>query len=343
MLARCASRPSSRRFPSCVGGGGRAAAGRAHEHELQGRLRRDGPLVVRMSGKDTGLLAIDRENEAHNTSLRAETGVGAPFVACGARAGRAGARVPRGRGDEPGEAPPRRPARPRRGGVPPPARRAPFLGDFDMFEIQRALSRRRAGARLPPARPLPRVRAAGRAHRGGDARARRSRPCPCNNDLLAENFIDVGGELRMIDYEYSGQQRAVLRARERLERVGSLARPARASSSRTTTAPRSANKVARCRLWGLMSKYGWMLWALDPGRGLRARLRLLGVGRWRSTTRAVAEFDGPDFERLLADVQRGRGRLAAPSRSLGCRNRGRVGISPSGACRCAGFVRWTRP
>jgi SAM-dependent methyltransferase len=27
---------------------------------------------------------------------------------------------------------------------------------------------------------------------------------PCNNDLLAENFIDCGGELRLIDYEYSG-------------------------------------------------------------------------------------------------------------------------------------------
>ena len=27
---------------------------------------------------------------------------------------------------------------------------------------------------------------------------------PCNNDLLAENFIDVGGEMRIIDYEYSG-------------------------------------------------------------------------------------------------------------------------------------------
>ena len=33
---------------------------------------------------------------------------------------------------------------------------------------------------------------------------------PCNNDLLAENFIDVGGEFRLIDYEYSGMERRVL-------------------------------------------------------------------------------------------------------------------------------------
>ena len=27
---------------------------------------------------------------------------------------------------------------------------------------------------------------------------------PCNNDLLAENFIDDGRMLRLVDYEYSG-------------------------------------------------------------------------------------------------------------------------------------------
>jgi thiamine kinase-like enzyme len=27
---------------------------------------------------------------------------------------------------------------------------------------------------------------------------------PCNNDLLAENFIDAGDRIYLIDYEYSG-------------------------------------------------------------------------------------------------------------------------------------------
>src|SRR6266576_4320839 len=40
-----------------------------------------GRFVVRISGKDTSLLAIDRETEVHNTIAAAETGVGAPFVA----------------------------------------------------------------------------------------------------------------------------------------------------------------------------------------------------------------------------------------------------------------------
>jgi len=30
-------------------------------------------------------------------------------------------------------------------------------------------------------------------------------PCPCHNDLLAANFIDAGGAMRIIDWEYAGQ------------------------------------------------------------------------------------------------------------------------------------------
>ena len=36
-----------------------------------------GAYVVRVAGEDTGLLAIDRENEDHNTIAAAEVGVGA--------------------------------------------------------------------------------------------------------------------------------------------------------------------------------------------------------------------------------------------------------------------------
>ena len=40
-----------------------------------------GAYVVRIAGKDTSLLGIDRENEAHNSIAAAETGVGAAVVA----------------------------------------------------------------------------------------------------------------------------------------------------------------------------------------------------------------------------------------------------------------------
>jgi Ser/Thr protein kinase RdoA (MazF antagonist) len=40
-----------------------------------------GAYVVRISNKDSSLLAIDRQNELHNTIAAADAGVGAPVVA----------------------------------------------------------------------------------------------------------------------------------------------------------------------------------------------------------------------------------------------------------------------
>ena len=162
-----------------------------------------GTFVVRVSGKDTGLLAIDRENEAHNTRCAAETGVGAPFVAW----------LPEHDGLvlEFLEGEVMDPEKLRRGDSLPAVARAcrrlhggaRFLRDFDMFEIQRRYLGvvQERGFRLPD-RYLefePQVRALEEA-----MRARPEQRVSCNNDLLAENFIDQSGELRLIDYEYSG-------------------------------------------------------------------------------------------------------------------------------------------
>ena len=79
----------------------------------------------------------------------------------------------------------------------------PFVNRFDMFEVQAEyLARvRRRGFRLPTG-----------YLDHGDAVARirtalAGRPVPlvpCNNDLLAANFIDDGRTVSIIDYEYSG-------------------------------------------------------------------------------------------------------------------------------------------
>jgi thiamine kinase-like enzyme len=260
-----------------------------------------GTFVVRVSGKDTGLLAIDRENEAHNTQLAADTGVGAPFVAwlpehdalvlefvdgevMSAEKLRRGDRLPAVA----------RACRQLHGG-------ALFLHGFDMFEIQRRYLRvvQERSFRLPD-RYLefePHVRALETA-----MRAQPEPAVPCNNDLLAENFIDVGGEMRLIDYEYSGNNEpsfelgnvwseSNLSLDQLEELVGHYyGRPLR-------------NKVARARLWGLMSKYGWTLWG-----SIQDGISDLDFDFWgwamEKYERAVAEFDGPDFERLLDDVRR---------------------------------------
>jgi thiamine kinase-like enzyme len=260
-----------------------------------------GCYVVRISGKDTSLLAIDRENEVHNTIAAAETGVGAPFVAAlpehdalvlGFLDGEVMDAEKLRRGD-------------RIGAVAEACRRLHagrrFLHDFDMFEIQPrylAIVRER-GFRLPERYEgfEPQVRELERA-----MRVRPEETVPCNNDLLAENFIEVGGEMRLIDYEYSGNNEASFElgnvwseSNLSLEQLGELVtaywgRPLR-------------NKVARARLWGLMSKYGWTLWG-----SIQDGISDLDFDFWswalEKYERAVEELDGPQFEELLADVQR---------------------------------------
>ena len=133
-------------------------------------------------------------------------------------------------------------------------------------------------------------------------RVRAEPTVPCNNDLLAENFIDTGAMLRLIDYEYSGNN-------EPSFELGNIWSESNLSPARLEQlvglyygAPRKS-KVARARLWGVIAKYGWMLWA-----SIQEGVSELEFDFWswglEKYERAVAELDGPDFERLLADVQR---------------------------------------
>jgi thiamine kinase-like enzyme len=176
-----------------------------------------------------------------------------------------------------------------------------FLQDFDMFEIQRGYIHvvQERGFRLPN-RYLefePQVRALEQA-----MRVRADGTVPCNNDLLAENFIDVGGELRLIDYEYSGNNDPCFE----LGNVWSESNLSLAQLEELVAhyfGQPLRNKVARCRLWGLMSKYGWTLWG-----SIQVGISDLDFDFWgwamEKYDRAVAEFDGPEFEQLLGDVQR---------------------------------------
>jgi thiamine kinase-like enzyme len=260
-----------------------------------------GCYVVRISGKDTGLLAIDRENEVHNTIAAAETGVGAPFVAAvpehdalvlGFLDGEVMDAEKLRRGD-------------RIRAIANACRRLHagrrFLQDFDMFEIQPrylAIVRER-GFRLPDRYEgfEPQIRELERA-----MRARTEQTVPCNNDLLAENLIDVGGEMRLIDYEYSGNNEPSFE----LGNVWSESDLSPEQLEELVAAywgSPQRNKVARARLWGLMSKYGWTLWgAIQDG------ISDLDFDFWswamEKYERAVEELDGPEFEQLLSDVQR---------------------------------------
>jgi thiamine kinase-like enzyme len=260
-----------------------------------------GAFVVRISAKDAGLLAIDRDNEYQNSVAAADVGVGARVVGYLPERslmvlefieGQAQSAEDLRRGDKIDMI--ARACRRLHG-----ARR--FRDDFNMFDIQRrylALVQER-GFRLPE-RYLefePAVRDVERA-----MAVRDEGTVPCNNDLLAENFIDVGGEFRLIDYEYSGNNDACFElgnvwsesnlSLDQLEQLVAsyYGRPLR-------------NKIARARLWGLMSKYGWTLWA-----SIQDGVSEIDFDFWEwgmeKYERAKGEFDGPDFGRLLEDVTR---------------------------------------
>jgi thiamine kinase-like enzyme len=260
-----------------------------------------GAFVVRVSSKDAGLLAIDRENEYLNSVAAAEAGVGAAVVAYLPEQsilvlefieGTTQTAEDLRRGDKldlAAEA-----CRQLHG-----ARR--FRDDFNMFEIQRGYLKlvEERGFRLPDRyfEFEPQVRAIEEA-----MALRDEGTVPCNNDLLAENFIDVGGAFRLIDYEYSGNNDACFElgnvwseSNLSLEQLDELV----AHYYRR----RLRNKVARARLWGMMSKYGWTLWA-----SIQDGVSEIDFDFWEwgmeKYERAVSEFDGPEFERLLDDVQR---------------------------------------
>lgn len=260
-----------------------------------------GRYVVRISGKDTSLLAIDRENEVHNTIAAAETGVGAPFVAA---LPEQDALVLGFLDGEVMDA-----EKLRTGGhiaaIADACRRLHsgrrFLKDFDMFEIQPGYLEivRERGFRLPARYEdyEPKIRELERA-----MRVRPEPTVPCNNDLLAENFILFDGEMRLIDYEYSGNNEASFE----LGNVWSESNLSLAQLEELVAAywgEPLRNKVARARLWGLMSKYGWTLWG-----SIQVGISDLDFDFWgwamEKYERAVSELDGPEFEQLLADVQR---------------------------------------
>jgi thiamine kinase-like enzyme len=257
--------------------------------------------VVRISAKDAGLLAIDRENEYENTVAAAEAGVGAGVVAHLPEQGVLVLEFIEGQTQSPEDL--------RRGDkldwVAEACRKLHgarrFRDDFNMFRIQQrylGLVQER-GFRLPDGYVdfEPQVR------RIEEAMAVRDEgTVPCNNDLLAENFIDVGDGFRLIDYEYSGNNDACFElgnvwseANLSLEQLDELI-------AHYYKGP-LANKVARARLWGLMSKYGWTLWASIQDGVSDIDFDFWGWGM-EKYERAVAEFEGSDFERLLAEVQK---------------------------------------
>jgi thiamine kinase-like enzyme len=125
---------------------------------------------------------------------------------------------------------------------------------------------------------------------------------PCHNDLLPANILDDGLRLWVVDFEYAGNGDPCFELGNAWSEA-SLP-PELLEPLVTAYAGRPSRAlVARARLLGLMSKYGWTLWA-----SISAAVAEVDFDFWswgmEKYERAVAEFDGPDLPRLLEAVIR---------------------------------------
>jgi thiamine kinase-like enzyme len=255
-----------------------------------------GSVVVRLSDPESSDLAIDRHHEYLNTLAAASSGAGAPVVDYLENAGVLIVGWIEGRTFSSADvADPANLSR-----IAAACRQLHagprFASAFDMFVIQaryRSLVSQR-GYRLPDrydefAPMVERMRLAMAAHPEPTV--------PCNNDLLAANFIDDGQRLWLIDYEYSGNNEASFELgniwSESTLPAELLDPLVEAYWGRITP-----DLVARARLWALMSQYGWMLWA-----AIQEAISPIDFDYWswglEKYERAVLAFDGTAFEGWL--------------------------------------------
>jgi thiamine kinase-like enzyme len=258
------------------------------------------PHFVRIPGAGTDLLAVDRENELHNTKAAAEAGV-APRVLhvlpqwnvfvlewLDARTMSTAA-----------FSAPHMPAR-----IAATLRRLHtgprFRDDFDMFRMTERYLTVVDDRRIPvPAGYRQRLDQVPRIERALGARPLPT--VPCHNDLLAENYLDDGERLWIVDYEYSGNNDPTFELGNTCqelafddERIAALCAAYFGDAS--------PELLARMRLQMIMSDVGWTLWA-----AIQARISTIDYDftawaeeRW---SRASAALDGADFEAWLLEVR----------------------------------------
>ena len=259
---RAAARPRGAARPARATPG--AARRRHHEPQLPRALRRP-RLVVRLPGKDTGLLGIDRARRAR-----------------GHARGRGGRRRPGGRrvpgrrrgclvtafiagGDDGRASCASRTCSPRwrrRCGRSTAARRC--RDRFDAVRTSSSLRAHRARARrrASPARSasLPRRP---RRDRGGARPGPEHAPVPCHNDLLAANFIHDGERAADRRLGVRGHGRPLLRPRQPRRQQRASTRPTTSGCSRPTSASRrTPRRLAALRLMRLMSDFREAMWGV---------------------------------------------------------------------------------
>jgi len=258
------------------------------------------PYFVRVPGESTELLAIDRNNEFHNTKAAAEAGVAPrvlyylPEYCVMVLEFLNGKTMSKDSLNAPGM--PTRMARAIK-----QLHSAPrFLTDFNMFRLTEYylnLCKERV-IRIPDGYldRMPTVKQIEKA-----MSVRPLDTVPCNNDLLAENYLDDGKQLWLIDYEYSGNNDPTFELGNTCQEMQfSDDQISEVCSAYFGTA--SSDMIARMKLNMIMSDVGWGLWAAIQAKISRIDFDFWGwaIERWG---RAVEKMDSREFEDWLKDVQ----------------------------------------
>jgi len=258
------------------------------------------PFFIRVPGESTELLAINRRNEYFNSKAAAETGVGPrvlyyipEFQAMVLEFLRAKTMSKEALG-APGLPTKMAQVIKRLHGGPR------FMADFNMFRLtEYYLAICKEHTIRIPAGYLDRMPTVIRIEQ---AMAVLPLPTvPCNNDLLAENYMDDGSSLRIIDYEYSGNNDPCFE-------LGNTCQEQQYDDARileVCTAyfgSPSANKISRMKLNMIMSDVGWGLWAAIQAKISKIDFDFWGwaIERW---SRAEEKMDSSEFPSWLKDVR----------------------------------------
>ena len=261
----------------------------------------DGIYVARCcADAATNMLGIDRDREHHNTKAAAEAGVGAQVIDYRPDLGIMLLRHLDGRTlcnddfqrpeilDKAAAAVRALHSGPR------------FQGRFDMFERQTAYLKTVLdnGFRLP-ADYLEHADTFDEIARVLTATDQTT--VPCNNDLLAGNFIEDGDRMWLIDYEYSGNNDPCFELGNTWCETG-MSTDQLDDFVTAYYGRRLRNKTARAHLQGIAGKYGWTLWGCiqNGSSAIEFDFWEWAMERYEG---AVAEFKGPNLARLLDDVQ----------------------------------------
>jgi len=257
--------------------------------------------VVRIPGASTDLLAVDRANERHNAAAASTTGVSPRIVEVledvdvmviayveGTTMSSERLRE-REMASRIASSLRRLHAGPR------------FLKDFDMFRLTERYLRVCAEReyRIPEGFD-DHGRHVAEIERALDVRPLPS--VPCHNDLLAENYIDDGAQLWIVDFEYSGNNDPTFELGDTAQECG-FDPDLRARLCEAYFGEATPELLARMDLQALMADVGWTLWA-----AIQARISGIAFDYWgwaeERWGRARAVFTGQDFGRLLTVASR---------------------------------------